>query len=487
MHIKNFGQNIQLKPKFAYTPQNESEVLSILNRHHGQKVRCIGRLHSWSPVIETEDVLLNLENLDDVHLAEDEELKYVDVGAGCQIKHLLQELKQRRKWTLPSVGFITEQSVAGAISTGTHGSGRNSLSHYVLSVRIARYDSTTGTAVIQEVISGDELRAARCSLGCLGVILSVRMQCREDYNVEEQFRKYDRIEDVLEAESEFPLQQFYCVPWRWNYEVQHRRETNARQSTLMRAYHWYRLLVFDLAMNALILTCARIVQSALLVRAIFRWILPNFVIHKWSVVGPSASQLVMEHELFRHVEAELFVQRRYLPEAMKFLRNSLEAAGSDSVQLESFFTNQLNQSKVREELEKLRGRYCHHYPICVRKILPDDTLISMASCDNRHQANDVKPTLPNEPWYAITLTNYQRGKAREPFYEVVSFLARSMAQLFEARPHWGKLCPMNGAEIRELYPAFDSFKHIRESFDPQHVFSNRWTEQLLDPCEKSEH
>jgi hypothetical protein len=109
----------------------------------------------------------------------------------------------------------------------------------------------------------------------------------------------------------------------------------------------------------------------------------------------------------------------------------------------------------------------------------------MASSDTRTQTNDANQALPNEPWYAITLTNYQRGKAREPFYEVASFLARSMSQLFAARPHWGKICPMNVAEIRELYPAFESFRLIRESFDPQHVFSNRWTEQLLDPCEQS--
>ncbi|MEZ6134963.1 MAG: hypothetical protein R3C53_08650 [Pirellulaceae bacterium] len=64
----------------------------------------------------------------------------------------------------PQSDFLTEQTIAGAISTGTHGSGRHSLSHYVIGVRVARYDPQTGDAVIVDITDGDELRAARCSL-----------------------------------------------------------------------------------------------------------------------------------------------------------------------------------------------------------------------------------------------------------------------------------------------------------------------------------
>ncbi len=87
--------------------------------------------------------------------------------------------------------------------------GRHSLSHYVIGVRVARYDSHSGSAVIVDITDGDELRAARCSLGCLGVILSVKIQCRPKYLVEEHFREYVKLDDVLSAEQEYPLQQFY--------------------------------------------------------------------------------------------------------------------------------------------------------------------------------------------------------------------------------------------------------------------------------------
>jgi FAD/FMN-containing dehydrogenase len=485
MQIDNFGLNIQLAPLAAYSPESEAEVLEILNRHQGRKFRCVGRLHSWSQVLEADDLLLDLRKLDSVRVGEDGEEKYVDVGAGCQIKRLLYELQSQKSWTLPSVGFITEQTIAGAISTGTHGSGRHSLSHYVLSIRIARYDSASGQAIVQEITAGDELLAARCSLGCLGVILSVRMQCRAAYSIEEHFREYEKIESVLEAETAYPIQQFYLVPWNWTYVAQHRRESLAETSKFLRVFQGYRFLIFDLSMNGLIVLTARVLRSDLLVRILFRWVLPNFVIRNWRVVGPSTSQLVMEHEMFRHVEIELFVQRSRLPAAMKFLANALVSAGKDTIPLDPGFLAQLAETRLGNDLKLLRGRYCHHYPICVRKVLTDDTLISMACRSSRTDAGAPDQTTatevsPDEAWYSITLTNYQRGKAREPFDQLASFLARGMAQLFAARPHWGKLCPLGVEELRQLYPAFATFQQIRERVDPQHVFSNRWTEPLLE-------
>ncbi len=160
-------------------------------------------------------------------------------------KHLVKKLDASRQWTLPSLGFITEQTVAGAISTGTHGSGKHSLSHYVRSVRIAHYEASSGRAVITEVDTGDALRGARCSLGTLGVIVSVRLEVREKYRVEEQFCHYANINEVRVAEAEYPLQQFYLVPWKWTFFAQQRRETTRKHSRLAWLYHQYRFWVFD--------------------------------------------------------------------------------------------------------------------------------------------------------------------------------------------------------------------------------------------------
>ncbi len=483
MKKMNFGLNVQIESNSYFTPQNEIEVLEILNQHKGRTIRCIGRLHSWSQVLDSPDVLLDLRNLNAVQ-SNEHPIPSVVVGAGCQIKRLLAELESTTPWTLPSVGFIAEQTIAGAVSTGTHGSGRHSLSHYVIGVRVARYDSQTGEAIIVDITDGDELRAARCSLGCLGVILSVTMQCRQKYFVEEHFREYKQLDDVLAEEKQYPLQQFYLVPWRWSYMAQHRRECETGTSKTNWLYHVYRFFVIDIAMHLLILLVVRVLRFQAAVKTVFRWIAPTFVIRNWRVVGPSTSQLVMAHQLFRHVEIELFVQRHRLPSALLFLKNSLEESACLHGDFGNGFRNQLSEAKSSNEFEKLRGRYCHHYPICIRKILPDDTFISMASNAGARikNANDTETKiglLHNEAWYSITLTNYDRGQRRKRFEALAAFLAASMMCLFDARPHWGKLCPLPTSRLRTAYPALQDFQNVCDRVDKHGVFRNQWTKGLL--------
>lgn len=474
MQQHNFGGNIQLNPQAMYTPATEQEVLEILDRHHGQRIRCMGRLHSWSRAVECNDVLIDLRHFNQVNPVVDADALTVSVGGGCQIKHLLSNLERLKNWTLPSLGLITEQTVAGAVSTGTHGSGRNSLSQYVVSVRLAHYDSGTGKATVTEISGGDALRAARCSLGCLGVILDVKMLCRPCYNVEEAFHEHERLTDVIDAEDRYPLQQFFLVPWRWTYMSQYRRETDRPESKAAWLYHWYRYLTIDISMLLLILFVARVLRINAIIRLMFRRVIPAFVIRDWHVVSSSSPQLVMEHELFRHIELELFVQKSNLESAMSFVRTTLcVAAGTDNA-IDESFRERLVHAGLERELKEVSGTYCHHFPICVRKVLQDDTLISMASPADL-ASNENAP----ETWYAITLTSYARTSKQDAFEKLGRFLTRSMAALFAARPHWGKLVYLQPDKLRGLYPQFEVFEKCCQTYDPDGHFQNDWTSELL--------
>lgn len=474
MQRNNFGGNIQLNPKAIYTPATEQEVLEILDRHHGQRIRCVGRLHSWSRAVECNDVLLDLRHFNQVNPLSDGEELSVSVGAGCQIKHLLLELERRKNWTLPSLGLITEQTVAGAVSTGTHGSGRNSLSHYVVSVRLAHYDSATGKATVTEISSGDALRAARCSLGCLGVILNVKMLCRPCYNVEEAWCEYELLADVIAAEREYPLQQFVLVPWRWTYMSQHRRETDGPKSRTSWLYHWYRYLTIDILMLLVVLLVVRVLRINAIIRLMFLRVIPAFVIRDWHVVSPSSRQLVMENELFRHIELELFVQKSNLESAMSFVRQTLCVADGNDNAIDESFRERVVHSGLEKELHEISGTYCHHFPICVRKVLQDDTLISMASPAGR----ESKAESP-EAWYAITFTSFSGSSDQDAFEKLGRFLTRAMASLFAARPHWGKLGYLQPDKHRALYPQFDIFQQCCETYDPDGHFQNDWTSEFL--------
>ena len=179
----------------------------------------------------------------------------------------------------------------------------------------------------------------------------------------------------------------------------------------------------------------------------------------------------MEHERFRHVEIELFVQSSKLEEALALLRTTLKVSGGGKATRDRddgpHVDHDRDRDRDRDETDHLRGKYCHHYPICVRKVLPDDTHLSMASNAGLGTSKPATPTsrqaLVDEPWYSITLTNYQTERQREGFNEVSSFLARSMARRFGARLHWGKLFPLARGKPLSCTP------HSRHSEIPARV------------------
>ncbi|MDA1013107.1 MAG: FAD-binding protein [Planctomycetota bacterium] len=464
--VTNFGRNLAFTPREIYSPQSEAELLAVLNACRDRRVRAIGRLHSWSAAPVADEMLIDMRQMHNVTVEQRAEGTWVTVGAGCQIKRLLSELEQGSNVTLPSVGLITEQSVAGAISTGTHGSGKHSLSHYIAEVRIATYDPATGEAIIRVISEGAELQAARCSLGALGVVVSVGLWARAQYRVEEHFKRYDAIDEVLAAEEDYPLQQFFLIPWSWDYFAQHRREVIADHSRLATLYRWYFFLVFDIAFHLTVRLLSRVLRHRWFVRGFYRWIAPLTVIRGWKVVDTSQKMLVMEHELFRHIEIEVFVQRSRLTESLSFVEQFLKHCDGDASAISPATQTAMQAHGLQDDLDRLCGGYTHRYQICVRKVLPDDTLISMSSG-------------AAEPSYALSFISYERPTQRQGFQMFAQFLCRSMSVLFDGRPHWGKVCPLTAMDADRLYQELSRFREICRTFDPSGRFRNDWLDDVV--------
>ncbi|MEE1544826.1 MAG: D-arabinono-1,4-lactone oxidase, partial [Alphaproteobacteria bacterium] len=265
----------------------------------------------------------------------------------------------------------------------------------------------------------------------------------------------------------FPLQQFYLVPWRWSYFIQHRREHDQPRSRLARLYRLYWLGVMDYGLILQILFLERVVRSRRLIRLAFRRIIPAFLIRNWRVTDRSSSMLVMRHDAFRHIEIEVFVRRDKLVDALRFAQETIKVAGGRESTLSADNQQRIEGLGMQEALAELHDQYCHHFPICVRRVLPDDTLISMASG-------------AGEDWYALSFISYARPARRAGFSLFASFMARSMSRLFHARPHWGKVCPLEANELTSLYPKFNAFRTVCNTLDPQGVFQNGWTAALLE-------
>lgn len=463
--VINFGKNIRFRPGSHLAPKDETELLGILQCHRSGRIRVMGSKHAWNPGIETDGVLLEMRNFRHIRIHTIEGKPFVTAGAGCQIKTLLAALN-REGLTTPSVGLITEQTVAGAITTGTHGSGKHSLSHYVHSVRIACFDESGQTAQVVNITQGDELRAARCSLGCMGVLVEITLPCVSQYYVEERLMLKSTIEEMLATETENPLQQFFLIPHAWNWMIQLRKvaeKPGRSKSAWLYRIHWF--LILDIGNHLLLLLFAVWLRGRRMVHFMFRNILPLSIFPRWIVVDRSDRQLVMEHELFRHLEQEVFVRRSAVIDASRFLADILKLADDAGHRLSSVTRSQLKSVDALDTVQSLAGSFTHHYPICFRRILPDDTLISMSSGGS-------------EDWYAISLITYT--EPRDDFYLVARFLAMTMTPLFNARVHWGKWCPVSAEQIEQQYPELSTFKSICCRFDPNGVFRNQFIGEKLN-------
>jgi FAD/FMN-containing dehydrogenase len=461
----NFGMNVRFHARRYYTPKSETELLEILRVHRRGTIRAVGSKHAWSDGIQSDDALVDLRHVNHVRLDQSDGKTIVTVGAGCQIKRLLRILNQQQL-TLPSVGLISEQTIAGATATATHGSGKHSLSHYLTSLRIACYDESGKRPLMRKVDASVELQAARCSLGCLGVVYEVSLPCIPQYYVREQATPATTIQQMLDLESRSPLQQFFLLPHAWTYLAQQRSVAEqSKRSGWAGLYRVYWFLTMDIGIHLLIKVMASIFKSRDLVRFFFRRVLSKFVFPQWIVVDRSDRQLVMEHELFRHLELEVFVRRSDLIAASHFLTEILRIADDAQVTLTDATQQMLREADLSEQSAAIRGCYTQHYPICFRRILPDDTLISMTSGSE-------------EDWFSISFITYTLP--REPFFLLATFLAQSMSKLFRARIHWGKWFPLEHAAIREQYPQLDAFRQVCQQFDPNGVFRNRFIQRLLD-------
>ncbi len=464
--IVNFGRNVTFQPQVIVSPRSEDELLQAMKQYAGRRIRAMGRLHAWSEAARSDDVLLDLRHLNSVQTEQRDGRVWAVIGAGCQMKRVLAELERQAGATTPSIGLITEQAIAGAISTGTHGSGKNSLSHYIAEVRVATYDAETGEPMIRTISDGPELRAARCSLGCLGVIVSVGLWARPQYCVEEHFRRHTTLEAVLAAEGEYPLQQFYLIPWSWDFYGQHRREVTQPRSWLAPLYRLYFFLTFDLGMHLVILLLTRWLKTKRGMKLFFRWLIPLTVVRGWKVIDKSYDMLVMEHELFCHIEIEVLVKRSRLSAAIPFVVELLRHFDGEPSALSPATQARLQTVGLLRPLAECAGSYTHHYPICVRRVLPDDTLMSMASSDD-------------EDYYAISIVSCARPSERDGYFRFSEHLTRTMAALFDGRPHWGKYCPIDSKTVATLYPHLPEFCNVCSRIDPAGRFRNEWASRLL--------
>lgn len=465
--ITNFGGNQRWYARH-FRPSSEAEILGILEQHPGVTIRAVGSGHSWSGIAAHTDIVLDMSALNSVALVTANGQVLVRAGAGCRLRDLLDRLHAATDRTLPTLGAIKKQTVAGAISTATHGSGRQSLSHFVVRVRAVVF-TAGGKPEIREFDSGPELLAARCGLGCAGIIISADLQTVPKYLVAETVRRYESVEQIMATFDRNPLTNFTLSPYGWTLTAFERRPLDWHAQPILAkvkalAFRLYVLVLIDLVFHLGVVGSRAIGPAAvrLLHKNATKTLLKNV-----ERVDDAEHVLTTKHDLFRHEEMELFVKETDLPFVMRFLRAAVEFFAGTASALPDEFKVAIRKAGLDEILAAKKGSFVLHYPLFCRRVLPEDTLISMAAGTEG-------------PLFSISIFTYDPPRKREPYYAFCLFVARTLRQLVEMRLHWGKHFPLSHSEIAGLYPQFETFRALCNAHDPHGVLRNAYTSRVLN-------
>jgi L-gulono-1,4-lactone dehydrogenase len=380
-----------------------------------------GAGHSFSGGVATDGTLLSLERLDRV-LDVDPASALVRVEAGIGLRRLVRELAGHGL-ALPNLGDIDAQSLAGALATGTHGTGGR-LGN--LSTAVAAMELVLADGSELAVEGGDELLAARVGLGAFGVVVGVTLRCVPAFRLHAADRP-EPLEDVLadldacvDADDHFELFTFPHSPLAL---TRTNNRTDAPATPRRPRREWLQDVALDNYAFGLLNRVGR--------RA------PRAIPRLNRFAGRSASRRERVAESF-----EVFAS----PRLVRF--EEMEYA--------------LPRARAAEAVRACREILARHpvsFPIELRFSAGDDALLSPAH--GRETAYVAVHVFEGMPFEA-------------PFREVEALLRG-----WDGRPHWGKRSFLGAEELAPRYPRWADFAAVRVRLDPAGRFVNPWIERTL--------
>jgi FAD/FMN-containing dehydrogenase len=179
--FENWAHTLEFKPRQFCRPKTEQAIADIVKDVRTSRgcVRTQGAGHSFSQLLPTNDTLVSLDEMNNDWIAA--QGNDVRVPAGMRLRDLIRALKTQNL-ALRNLGSITEQSIAGATATGTHGTGVTLGS---LSTQIVAAKLVDGQGNLVTLPKGDaRLRAASLGLGALGILTEVTLDCVAHYQID---------------------------------------------------------------------------------------------------------------------------------------------------------------------------------------------------------------------------------------------------------------------------------------------------------------
>jgi len=212
-HWRNWVGNQSCVATERATPNTEAELCERVSAatKRGLNVRCAGSGHSFTPVVATSGLLLSLSEMKGIRHV-DTERKRVTASAGTTINEVGRRLKAHGL-SMVNQGDIDSQALAGALTTGTHGTGAK-LGNLASSIVGMKLVQPNGEILTVDESTPDLLKAARVCLGTLGVISEITLQLMDAYNLHERIWR-DDFDTCMERHDELAAQHrhfsfFWC-------------------------------------------------------------------------------------------------------------------------------------------------------------------------------------------------------------------------------------------------------------------------------------
>ncbi len=182
----NWSGSVRCTPRRLASPETHEQVVELLAdaRPTRQKVRVAASGHSFVPLCASDETLLSLDGLQGI-VSIDKQQRTATFWSGTKI-HQMGEPLLAAGLAMENMGDIDRQGIAGAISTGTHGTGKGigSISTQVAGLRLVTADGDTLNLSADS--NPDVFKAAQVSLGTLGIITQVTLRCLPAYRLHEK-------------------------------------------------------------------------------------------------------------------------------------------------------------------------------------------------------------------------------------------------------------------------------------------------------------
>lgn len=414
----NWSGYCQSQPKKIVTPNDLEQLQNIVTEH--EKIRVVGAGHSFTPLVQTNETLISLDRFCNVcHI--DQTTCQSTLGAGTRLYDLGRYLDPYNQ-ALINQGDIDQQSLAGAISTGTHGTG---VDLHCLSAYVEGFELLQASGELIQCSRNknvDVFHTGRLALGSFGILTKITMQNRPQYKLKEKVQ----LAPVQESLDEF--------------------------TTLMKKHRHLEYFIFPYT-NQLILKTLDFTEDEIKPRVESK---------------PSEDQLL---KWCCEIAQKLPFLTGYLQHLVEIFVKPTEFVNWSSDIFASPRNTQFNEMEYQIPIE---------YGVdCVKEVIATFNKFKINSFFPIEFRVVKGDDIGLSPFYqqdsiSISIHQYFKQSPRKVFD-----LIEPIFQKYYGRPHWAKMHQLNHGQLETLYPKWNDFMEIRAALDPKKKFLNPYLERLM--------